>query len=50
MTAQPEYKSWSPSSLCFYYLTRIVGASKTIGGDKNPAKAPVLGIWTVAGQ
>jgi hypothetical protein len=50
VTEQPEYKSWSPSSLCFYYLTRVVGASKAIGGEKNPAKAPVLGIWTVAGH
>jgi hypothetical protein len=49
VTAQPEYKTWSPSSLCFYYLGRVVGASEKIGGDPNPAKAPVLGIWTVAG-
>ena len=50
VTAQPEYKSWSPSALCFYYLTRVAGASKPIGGEKNPDQGPVLGIWTVAGQ
>ena len=50
VNSQPEYKSWSPSALCFYYLTRVVGASESIGGDKDPTKAPVLGIWTVAGQ
>ena len=50
VSEQPEYKSWSPSTLCFYYLSRVDGASKAIGGEKNPAKAPVLGIWTVAGQ
>jgi hypothetical protein len=50
VAAQPEYKTWSPSSLCFYYLGRVVGASEKIGGDPNPAKAPVLEIWTVAGE
>jgi len=50
VSTQPEYRSWSPSSLCFYYLTRVVGASESIGDDKDPAKAPVLAIWTVAGQ
>ena len=50
VSTQPEYRSWSPSSLCFYYLTRVVGASETIGNDKDPTKAPMLAIWTVAGQ
>jgi len=50
VNSQPEYKSWSPSALCFYYLTRVVGASKAVGGEKSPDKDPVLGIWTVAGQ
>jgi len=50
VSTQPEYRSWSPSSLCFYYLTRVVGASESIGDAKDPAKAPMLAIWTVAGQ
>lgn len=50
ITTQPEFKSWSPSSLCFYYLDRIVGPSKTVSAAKDPSKRPVLGIWTVAGH
>ncbi|HKU63127.1 MAG TPA: hypothetical protein VJQ44_18140 [Gemmatimonadales bacterium] len=50
ISTQPEFKSWSPSSLCFYYLTRVTHGSKTIGQQEDPAKAPVLGIWTVAGD
>jgi hypothetical protein len=50
VNSQPEYKSWSPSALCFFYLTRVAGASKAVGGENSPDKGPVLGIWTVAGQ
>jgi hypothetical protein len=47
---QPEYRSWSPSALCFYRLAGVTAGSRSIGRPGDAAKAPVLGIWTVAAE
>jgi hypothetical protein len=47
---QPEYRSWTPSALCFYRMGEVVAESKTIQGGSDSARAPVLGIWTVAAE
>jgi hypothetical protein len=43
---QPEYAAWSPSALCLFYLSRVE-AGRVRAGNEDPAKAPVLGVWTV---
>ena len=47
---QPEYRSWTPSALCFFRMGTVVAGSSTIQGGEDSAKAPVLGIWTVAAE
>jgi hypothetical protein len=47
---QPEYRSWSPSALCFFRLGGVVAGSRSIGNPADSAKAIVLGIWTVAAE
>ena len=50
VASQPEYRSWTPSALCFYRMGGVVAESRTIQGGADSAKAPVLGIWTVAAE
>jgi len=47
---QPEYRSWTPSALCFYRLGGLVADSRTIQGGADSTRLPVLGIWTVAAE
>jgi hypothetical protein len=47
VATQPEFASWSPSALCLYYL-RQVDAGSTRTDQRDPEKAPVVGIWTTA--
>jgi hypothetical protein len=50
VASQPEYRSWTPSALCFYRMGSVSTESETIGGGSDSSKAPVLGIWTVAAE
>jgi hypothetical protein len=50
LATQPEYRSWTPSAICFYRMGAVAAESKTIGGGPDSSKAPVLGIWTVAAE
>jgi hypothetical protein len=47
---QPEYRSWTPSALCFYRMGAVAAGSNMIQGGADSAKAPVLGIWTMAAE
>jgi hypothetical protein len=45
--SQPEYGSWVPSDLCFYYTDAVrVGDRRIV--EHNARNAQMLGIWTIA--
>ncbi|MBA3317611.1 MAG: hypothetical protein H0T50_05910 [Gemmatimonadales bacterium] len=44
---QPEFAGWSPSSVCLYYIGSVdVGSSRV--SERDPKKAPMIGIWSLA--
>jgi hypothetical protein len=44
---QPEFASWAPSSLCFYYADAVqVGRQRV--AERNPKIAQMVGIWSLA--
>jgi hypothetical protein len=44
---QPEFASWAPSSLCFYYSDAVqIGRQRV--AEKNPRIAQMIGIWSLA--
>lgn len=45
---QPEFASWTPSSLCLFYLD-AVHLGRRRYGDKDPRKRQMIGVWTLAG-
>jgi hypothetical protein len=45
--AQPEFASWSPSSLCLYYLDAVEIAGQRVA-DKKGRRAQMIGVWTLA--
>jgi len=47
---QPEYRSWTPSALCFYRMGGLVADARTITGNADSTRLPVLGVWTVAAE
>ncbi len=44
---QPEYAAWTPSSLCMYFFEEV-DAGRVRVANRNPRKAPMLGLWTAA--
>jgi hypothetical protein len=47
--SQPEYSSWSPSRLCFYFTDAMqVGARRIV--EKDPRKYQMLAVWTLGTQ
>ena len=44
---QPEFASWIPSSLCFFYLD-AVHLGRRRYGDTSPRKPQMIGIWSMA--
>jgi hypothetical protein len=44
---QPEFGSWTPSSLCFFYLDTVSLAGRTIVAKKG-GRPQMIGVWTVA--
>jgi hypothetical protein len=44
---QPEFASWVPSTLCFYYTDAVQIGRQRIA-EKNPRIAQMVGIWTLA--
>jgi hypothetical protein len=45
--SQPEFASWSASSLCFYFLDAVQMGDRRIA-DKDPRKYQMLAAWTLA--
>jgi hypothetical protein len=41
---QPEFASWTPSSLCFYYLDAVRVKDRNVA-EKNVRKAQMIGVW-----
>jgi hypothetical protein len=44
--SQPDFAAWSPSSFCLYYLDAVAAGAVRVE-NRNPDKAPMLGVWTV---
>ena len=44
---QQEFAAWAPSRFCMLYFGQFEAGGRMIR-QKNPLKAPVLAIWTVA--
>lgn len=43
---QPEFAGWTPSKVCLYYMQSVdVGSLRVT--ERDPAKAPMLGIWSI---
>jgi hypothetical protein len=47
LSNQPQFASWTPSSVCLYYMETVdVGALRVT--EKSPAKLPMIGVWALA--
>jgi hypothetical protein len=44
---QPEFAAWTPSTICLYYM-EAVDAGPFRVSERNPTKAPMIGVWTLA--
>jgi hypothetical protein len=47
--SQPEFASWTPSSLCLYYLDAVQIGKRRIA-EHNPRSYELIGVWTLATQ
>ncbi len=47
VAGQPEFASWTPSSVCLYYM-QSVDAGPVRVSERKPEKAPLLGVWALA--
>jgi len=47
LASQPEYAAWTPSRICLYYMETVhVGRIRVT--ERDPDKAPMIGVWTLA--
>jgi hypothetical protein len=46
---QPEFGSWSPSDLCFYFSDAVQIGTRRVA-EKNPRNQQMLAVWTLASQ
>lgn len=44
---QPEFGSWTPSSLCFYHLDAVQVGNRLIA-EKDSRKDQIMAVWTLA--
>jgi hypothetical protein len=44
---QPEYAGWTPSRICLYYMQTVDVGSLRVS-ERDPQKAPMLGVWTLS--
>jgi hypothetical protein len=44
---QPEFAGWTPSRLCLYYMDAVDVGSLRVS-ERDPSKAPMIGLWTLA--
>jgi hypothetical protein len=47
LESQPEFSSWTSSSLCFFYVDTVTIGRRVIA-DKNARKPQVIAVWTLA--
>jgi hypothetical protein len=47
ISTQPEYAAWTPSSVCLYYMESVDAGSMRVS-ERDPRKAPMIGVWSVA--
>jgi hypothetical protein len=47
VATQPEFASWAPSKLCFFYLDAVQIGSERVA-DKNRRKPQMMGLWSIA--
>jgi hypothetical protein len=47
LASQPQFASWTPSSVCLYYMETVdVGPFRV--REREPAKLPMIGVWALA--
>jgi hypothetical protein len=46
---QPEFASWSPSDLCFYFGDAVQMGTRRVA-EKNARNQQMLAVWTIAAQ
>ena len=44
---QPEFAGWAPSRICMYYMQTVDVGSLRVS-ERDPQKAPMLGVWTIS--
>jgi hypothetical protein len=47
ITHQPEFASWTPSKICMYYMQSVDVGALTVN-ERDPAKSPMVGVWSIA--
>jgi hypothetical protein len=47
ITSQPDFAGWTPSRLCLYYMETVDVGSLRVS-ERDPNKAPMIGIWALA--
>jgi hypothetical protein len=47
VATQPEFASWTPSQLCFYYLDAVQIGNDRVA-DKKGRKPQMMGVWSMA--
>lgn len=47
VTHQPEFAGWTPSKICMYYMQTVDVGSLRVS-ERDPQKAPMLGVWTIS--
>jgi hypothetical protein len=46
LEGQPEFASWTPSSLCFFYVDTVTVGGRVIA-EKNARKPQMIAVWTL---
>jgi hypothetical protein len=47
VSTQPEFATWTPSTICLYYMETVDAGPQRVS-ERNPAKAPMIGVWALA--
>lgn len=47
VASQPEFAGWTPSTICLYYMETVDAGSSRVS-QRNPSKAPMIGVWSLA--
>jgi hypothetical protein len=47
ITNQPEVAAWTPSNICLYFMGTVDVGGRRVS-ERNPRKAPMVGVWSLA--